>query len=77
MICLSCSADGKKSTVRVRMEGREKDDVVDVYFDEGGKRHDHDATVHLTQFACSNGHRWEVKHMNPCWCGWPAKEEDA
>ena len=46
------------------------------FYDESGKRHDHDGNATATQYSCSNGHKWTANNEPiKCWCGWPDKEK--
>ncbi len=40
------------------------------FFDEEGRRHDHDITVTIHQLQCSEHHRWIIEERQNCWCGW-------
>lgn len=43
------------------------------YYDEKGHHHRHDSNITTTDYTCSNGHSWQVKTSEKCWCGWPDK----
>ncbi len=69
MICPECAKEGKKSTV---YEGISMSTAMfcQAYYDEEGRRHDHDSNRRTTEMHCSNGHHFVQLHENRCWCGW-------
>jgi hypothetical protein len=40
------------------------------FYDDGGKRHDHNPNRVRDGYRCSNNHYFEVSAVRKCWCGW-------
>ena len=69
MICPECKASGLKSEV---YPGGSTTTLMycPPFFDEDGKRHDHDLNTLITSYVCTNGHNWAKNSSGICWCGW-------
>lgn len=69
MICPDCKLAGLKSTVT---KGRASRTLAYCpwYFDEEGRRHNHDGNKMTISYECSNGHRFAETTSGACWCGW-------
>jgi len=77
MICPTCLAASQRSTVRVVRTWRLTPEAkVDKYFDEEGAEHSHDPRVVMTEFGCSNGHRFAERSSWQCWCGYMACKQE-
>jgi hypothetical protein len=75
MKCPQCVKEGKRSVVTVG--GRFTTAMWSTpFYDEDGKRHNHDRNVITTKYRCSNGHQWSADTRPTCWCGWPDKQEE-
>ena len=75
MICKECAVEGKTSKVFAPSGGICALIAYSVYYDESGKRHDHDPNATAYDYHCSNGHAWVKTVTGSCWCGWPNKKE--
>lgn len=74
MICPTCRETNQRSTVRmVRTWKLTPEAKPDRYFDEDGNEHSHDPRVVMTEFLCSNGHRFAERSSWECGtCGYKA-----
>lgn len=78
MKCKKCEQSGKKSTVRINRNQmcclviHYNDD----YYDEDGKHHFHGNPCNQNNdtATCSNNHRWELRNISRCWCGWKSDD---
>jgi len=74
MICQKCKEERKLSTVTPH--GSTSTLLCySPFFDEAGKRHNHDDNCHINSFHCSRGHTFTERKRNTCWCGWQGKED--
>ncbi len=69
MICPTCKAEGKTSTV-TELGGTSTLLHCPPFCDEAGVRHRHDTNRRMEGYRCSNGHTWEERRYNRCACGW-------
>lgn len=69
MLCPECRKKGLRSVVTV-LGNSVTLMFVNSFYDEEGRRHDHDTNTRTTAYTCSNGHRWREQRREPCWCGW-------
>ena len=69
MICEKCHEEGKKSNVYEGISGITAM-YCQPYYDEQGRRHNHDMNITTIQFRCSNNHEWSKQSSGSCWCGW-------
>ncbi len=69
MICEECKRAGLESNV---YEGVCSSTLmgIDRYYDKEKKYHIHNANVIIQSYKCSNGHYFDVKRKDFCWCGW-------
>lgn len=70
MKCASCLAQGLKSTINVGMSSSTPM-WYPPFYDEQGQFHHHDLNTIITEYSCSNGHKWAEVSRTTCWCGWP------
>lgn len=72
MKCKECENTGLSSVV---YEGLSSCTAAyyEPFYDEGGNRHNHDANERTTNYSCSNGHKWTIKSVKGCWCGWKSQ----
>lgn len=76
MICPICEREDRKSCVYVHGTSTTLVAYFNTdYYDEDGKHHNHDDNCRITNYSCSNGHRFTFRRRNSCWCGWKGKEE--
>jgi hypothetical protein len=73
VLCPHCRQAGQLSTVRV-LRTTEPKAPKDHYFDEQGAEHSHNPNIVITEFVCSNGHRFAERSSWECWCGYKACE---
>lgn len=75
MICRTCKSEGRTSRA---YEGVTASTAMDCrpYYDEQGKRHDHDSNRVTTSMTCSNGHHWDEPKYCTCWCGWSNRPKE-
>ena len=65
--CSYCGASGKDikflglSTTIVASQNWE---------DENHNKHEHDNNCIDAHYECINGHKFKIKPINSCWCGW-------
>jgi len=71
MICDACKRDGTTSTIEIGVSKEKTDRWNPPFFDENGRKHDHDPNWITTKYRCSRGHEWVRTWQRPCWCGWP------
>lgn len=74
MICPQCKEEGRTSTVQDLGTTSTLMGYI-AFYDEQGKRHDHNDNSITSYCKCSNGHEFEYRHQNSCWCGWVGKTE--
>lgn len=74
MICPQCIKEGTTSTVVNEGTMTTLMGYID-WYDEQGKYHDHDDNTRTSYCKCSNGHEFEYRQENSCWCGWVGKTE--
>ena len=74
MKCPDCESEGKTSIVH---SGGTVSTLMlnDMFWDEDGKRHNHDPNWHTASYRCSNGHEWHDRRQRECWCGWPDNKD--
>lgn len=73
MICPTCQAEGKTSTIRI---GERMTTLMYCapFYDEQGAYHHHDLNIKTQSYSCSQGHAWDEKSRTPCpSCVWPEK----
>jgi hypothetical protein len=75
LICPACFASHQRSTVRITRTtpGAQSKDH---YFDEDGAEHSHNPNVVVTEYECSNGHRFAERSSWQCWCGYKVCEQE-
>ena len=46
------------------------------YYDVDGNHHHHGNPCNQNNdiAECSNGHRWSIRNISKCWCGWASDE---
>jgi hypothetical protein len=71
VLCPECQAAGLKSTVTSDGGGVTLM-AYQPFWDEQGRRHNHDPNATQTRYRCSNGHHWQTRVFKTCWCGWTA-----
>jgi hypothetical protein len=72
VVCNECSSNNLKSVVT--SEGSTTTLMaIQEYYDEFGKRHNHNSNNEDVRFKCSNGHSFSMRRINGCWCGWKQK----
>ena len=70
IVCQVCKMYGAKSTCKLTDTIHSKN-LKNVFWDEDGKKHIHNASWNRQTFLCSNGHVFEITNESgPCWCGW-------
>ena len=42
--------------------------------DHDGHLHEHDSNRATAQCRCFNGHEFQIRLFNSCWCGWKQSE---
>ena len=79
--CPDCQKEGNRSRVYC-LEASKFLGPDDEFWDEDGRYHEHlykYLDVSVTEYECSNMHRWTMDHAQstgPCWCGWPENVEE-
>lgn len=76
VVCSECAAAGKKSRIVKVFRGGATMDLYyepKFHFDEDGREHHHDENrqAFAAGYECEAGHRFTVRGITPCWCGWP------
>lgn len=66
MKCEQCVSEGKTS--RVYEEGGGLTTLLgwSPYYDEDGKKHEHDPNGTVYSYRCSNGHKWSKVYRRKC-----------
>jgi hypothetical protein len=81
VICPECTEAGTKSRIVKSHHGGGAINAVyyerKIVFDEDGREHNHDEQhqSHSSGYECSLGHRFSVRRVTPCWCGWTGEKE--
>jgi hypothetical protein len=75
MKCPKCEQEGRRSEV-VGCGATQTMMYYQPFYDEDGRRHDHDANVVEEHFRCSNEHFIKRTTRGRCWCGWTGGEEE-
>lgn len=76
MKCPKCEENNQTSRVYVSGGGGVTLAGYLPFYDEEGKYHSHDPNIINSIYTCANGHSFEVKRHNKCWCGWNKDKED-
>jgi hypothetical protein len=75
MICPECQRFNQRSIIRITRT-TPGSLAKDHYFDEDGVEHTHNPNVVVTEYSCSNGHRFAERSSWQCWCGYKACEQE-
>jgi hypothetical protein len=76
MICPTCASTNERSTVRV-IRTTPGALPKDHFWDEDGNEHSHNPNVIVTEYQCSNSHRFaERSSWECCVCGYKACEAE-
>lgn len=76
MICPHCRAENQRSVVEV-VRSTSGTEPKQHFFDEDGQEHFHNPNVYVTEFTCSNGHRFAERSSYQCSvCGYKACEAE-
>jgi hypothetical protein len=75
VLCPVCANTAQRSTVRIT---RTNSGALpkDHYFDEEGAEHSHNPNIVVTEYSCSNGHRFAERSSWQCHCGYRACEQE-
>ncbi len=46
------------------------------FTDLDGHDHDHDSNYCDASCECPQGHKWSVRMINSCWCGWTQQNRE-
>lgn len=65
MICPTCASSNHRSTVRIARVTDPKEPR-DHFFDESGAEHHHNPSIIVTEYLCSNGHRFAERSSWQC-----------
>lgn len=69
MFCKTCELEEQKSNVYITSRTTEEG-TQEEFYDLQGQYHDHDESVMVIKYKCSNGHSFDEHITNRCWCGW-------
>lgn len=64
IICPECNVKGAESGFTTTCM------AVDSFTDQDGHYHVHNLNHCDGLMTCPQGHRWSVRMINSCWCGW-------
>lgn len=75
VICPECKEQGLKSKVYI---GASTATLMGVtrFYDGEGNHHCHDPNTTTTSYVCTNGHMWQGRSQDKCWCGWPDNDKE-
>lgn len=64
IVCPECQTKGAKVSLCTTIAAS------NLFTDLDGHNHDHDSNYCDAECKCPQGHKWSVRFINSCWCGW-------